>query len=150
VVRELGIPASYIEQTARRELEEIERRRRIYAGGRPAPSLAGRTLIVVDDGVATGGSVRAVLRALAKANAEQVVLAVPVAPKDTFLSLATEADEVVCLATPEPFFAVGLWYEEFNQVADEEVVRLLEEARRWTDRPGRSGRRRDGGAAVHR
>jgi putative phosphoribosyl transferase len=107
-------------------LAEIERRRRVYRGGRPPVPIAGRTVIVVDDGIATGSTARAALRALRAAGAGRIVLAVPVAPHDTLEALRAEADEVVCLATPSPFFAVGAHYDEFAQLADADVEVLLE------------------------
>jgi putative phosphoribosyl transferase len=125
VARQLGIPAAYVEEQKRRELQEIERRRRAYLGDREPLAVKGRTVIVVDDGIATGGTVRASLRALRGAEAGRLILAVPVAAADTIESLRSEADEILCLATPEPFYAVGLYYRDFDQTSDEEVVRLL-------------------------
>ena len=119
----------YIAAEQRRELAEIERRRRLYLGDRGPVPVKGRTVIVVDDGIATGGTVRAALKALRKAGAGHVVLAIPVAPADTIDRLAGDTDEIVCLATPERFHAVGLHYDDFTQTSDEEVVRLLAEAR---------------------
>jgi putative phosphoribosyl transferase len=130
MVDQLGIPASYIEQQKRRELEEIERRRRAYLGDREPLAIKGRTVMVVDDGIATGGTVRASLRALRSAEARRLILAVPVAAADTIESLRSEADEILCLATPEPFYAVGMHYRDFDQTSDEEVVRLLAQAQR--------------------
>lgn len=129
IVRQLQVPHAYIEQQARRELEEIERRRRAYLGNREPLSVRDRTACVVDDGIATGGTVRAAIQGLTKAHARRVVLAIPVAPADTLESLRAEADEIVCLATPEPFYAVGLHYSDFTQTTDDEVVALLEKAR---------------------
>ena len=131
IVGQLALPPGYIEETARREIEEIERRRRAYVGDRKPTPIDGRTVLVVDDGIATGGTVRAVLAALSKSKARQVVLAVPVAPEETVEALRAQADEVVCLATPAPFYAIAPWYGDFGQTADEEVVELLEEARGW-------------------
>lgn len=130
VVAQLGIPAAYIEQQKRRELEEIERRRRAYLGDREPLAIKGRTVMVVDDGIATGGTVRASLRAMRHAEAGRLILAVPVAASDTIVSLRSEADEILCLATPEPFYAVGLYYRDFDQTDDGEVVRLLAQAQR--------------------
>jgi putative phosphoribosyl transferase len=128
LLREVDPPPGYIEMTAHRELEEIERRRAAYVGEREPIPVHGRTVILVDDGVATGGTVRAALRALRKAGARRVILAVPVAPEDVLDSLRAEADEVVVLATPRPFHAVGLWYQDFTQTSDQEVVQLLARA----------------------
>ncbi|MGD9740942.1 MAG: phosphoribosyltransferase [Bauldia sp.] len=129
VIAEIGVPDSYIEAETARQLEEIERRRRSYLGDRRPMPAAGRTVIVVDDGIATGGTVRAALQALRRTRAARTVLAVPVAPKDVLAMLRPEADEIVCLATPEPFLAVGLHYRDFAQTSDAEVVRLLERSR---------------------
>ncbi len=130
LVRLTQASPAYVEETVRRETAEIERRRRLYAGDRKPPALQGRTVILVDDGIATGGTARAALRALARAGAKKRVLAVPVAPADSAAELAEEADEVVCLRTPDPFFAVGEHYEDFAQTTDAEVVRLLQQSRR--------------------
>ena len=128
VVRLVRPKPGYLQSEKTRQLQELERRRRLYRAGRPARGVEGRTIIVVDDGIATGGSAKAVLRALSGRRAGKLVLAVPVAPADTLEALASEADEIVCLAAPEPFFAVGEHYEDFAQTTDEEVVRLLERA----------------------
>jgi putative phosphoribosyl transferase len=122
-------PAGYVEAETQRQLQEIERRRRVYVGGRRPVPTKGRTVIVVDDGVATGGTIRTALKALRRTGAARVVLAVPVAPPDTLETLRREADEVVCLSAPESFFAVGLHYIDFNQTSDKEVIQLLDEAR---------------------
>lgn len=130
VADQLGIPAAYVEQQKRRELEEIERRRRAYLGDREPLAVKGRSVMVVDDGIATGGTVRASLRAMRHAEARRLILAVPVAAGDTIASLRSEADEILCLATPDPFYAVGMHYRDFEQTSDEEVVRLLAQAQR--------------------
>jgi putative phosphoribosyl transferase len=119
-----------VEAETQRQLAEIERRRRAYRGDAPAPGVAGRTVIVVDDGIATGGTVLAALRALRKAGPLRLVLAVPVAPADTIAALAGECDEIICLAQPTPFYAVGAHYANFNQTSDREVIALLEQASR--------------------
>ena len=130
VVRMLAPSPDYIRTEMHRQVAELERRRRAYLGEREPPSLAGRTVIVVDDGIATGGTMRAALRGARKAAPERLVLAVPVAPADTLDTLRDECDEVVCLATPEPFHAVGVWYANFNQTDDDEVRTLLHHAER--------------------
>jgi putative phosphoribosyl transferase len=131
-VRLLHVPPSYIEQEIQRQLQEIERRHQHYLGGRRPVDVEGRVAIVVDDGIATGGTVRAALKGLSLARPAQLILAVPVAPADTIERLRAEADEVVCLMTPDPFYAVGQHYDDFRQTSDREVTTLLNEARRWT------------------
>lgn len=123
--RMAGADAAYLAETKARALAEIERRRRVYLGGRPPLAVAGRTVIVVDDGIATGSTAKAALQALRKAGAARLVLAVPVAPIETVEALRPLADEIVVLATPYPFHAVGLSYESFDQTTDEEVVAAL-------------------------
>jgi putative phosphoribosyl transferase len=123
-----GVDRDYIEAQALKELKEIERRRKVYLRGRAPLPLAGTTAIVVDDGIATGTTVRAALKALRRRNPARLVLAVPVAPHDTVQALRAEVDDVVCLAEPEPFYAIGLHYDDFHQVADEEVLAALDAA----------------------
>jgi putative phosphoribosyl transferase len=135
VIRTVQPRPGYIEAEKQRQLTELERRRRRYVGNRPAISVEGRTAIVVDDGIATGGTVRAALRGLSRLRPARLVLAVPVAPADSLRELALECDHVVCLATPEPFFAVGQHYHDFTQTEDEEVIRLLDEGRQWSAAP---------------
>jgi putative phosphoribosyl transferase len=125
------VPPGYIEDETQRQLKEIERRREHYLAGRRPLDVAGRVTIVVDDGIATGGTARAALNGLPRARPARLILAVPVAPQDTLARLASEADEVVCLMTPEPFYAVGEHYDDFSQTSDREVMRLLDEAQRW-------------------
>ena len=125
IVRHMALPEGYIHNEAHRQLREIERRREEYLGDATPAPIEGRTVIVVDDGIATGGTVRAALQALRKKNPVKLILAVPVAPRDALASLAGECDEVVCLARPEPFYAVGAHYSNFTQTSDEEVKRLL-------------------------
>ena len=127
---ELAIDESYIKSETARQLEEIERRRKLYLGDRPPVPLAGRTVIVVDDGIATGSTVRTALRAIRNAGAGKIVLAVPVAPRDALDELRGEVDEIICLSTPSPFIAVGAHYAEFAQLADADVILLLEERRK--------------------
>jgi putative phosphoribosyl transferase len=128
IVRQVGPSSAYIETQCKRELAEIERRRELYRPGRPPAKLRDRTVIVVDDGIATGGSVKAVLRAVARAHPRRVVLAVPVAPRETIDELSSDANDIVCLSAPEQFRAVGLHYRHFDQTTDSEVVRLLQQA----------------------
>jgi predicted phosphoribosyltransferase len=125
LIRELGIPNSLVERTAVRERLELERRDVLYRGNRHAVDVRDRTVILVDDGLATGSTMQAAILALRQRRPKRIVVAVPVGARETCQSLARSADEVVCLATPEPFNAVGLWYEDFSQTSDEEVRRLL-------------------------
>lgn len=125
-VRRLAdVSRDYIEAEKRRQLEEIDRRRSLWLGGRARVPVKGRTAIVVDDGIATGATVRAALHAIRRANPKRLVLAVPVAPSETMESLSADADEIVCLATPDPFWAISVFYDSFPQVADSEVSALL-------------------------
>lgn len=125
VVQSLGIPAAAIARVVAREEEELERREREYRGTRPPPVLGGRTVLLVDDGLATGASMEVALQAVQRQHPAQVVVAVPVAPADTCARLRPQADAIVCVATPEPFLAVGCWYQEFPQTTDDEVRALL-------------------------
>lgn len=125
IVNQLSVPTGFIHNEAHKELREIERRRDQYLGGRKPVPIAGRTVIVVDDGIATGSTMRAALRAIRQKKPTKLVLAVPVAAPDSILSLQHECDEVICLVTPDPFFAVGAHYENFRQTTDEEVRELL-------------------------
>jgi len=122
---ELGLSDEEIEELARRQLPEIERRREAYYEGRKPTPLAGRTVIVVDDGVATGATVNSALRLIRKQKPARLILALPVAPADAVAKLQQHADEVICLSTPVPFYAVGAHYADFGQVEDEEVIRTL-------------------------
>jgi putative phosphoribosyl transferase len=130
VVAHLAIPAQAIEQVAVREQQEMERRERLYRDGRAPPAIEGRTVILVDDGLATGSTMRAGIAALRRLNPARIVAAVPVAAPEVCEQLSGEADEMVCARTPEPFYAVGLWYEDFGQTSDDEVRELLARARR--------------------
>ena len=132
IVAQLAPHAGYIHEEMQRQIAEMERRRRVYLGDRAPAVIAGRTVIVVDDGVATGGTVKAALRGVRQAKPAQLILAVPLAPRETLAALASECDELICLACPEPFYAVGAHYADFAQTEDEEVIRLLAEARHAT------------------
>ncbi len=128
-VQMFGVDAADVEAVARREQAELERRERLYRGTRAPPAVEGRTLIVVDDGLATGSTMRAAVQALRALRPGRIVAAVPTAAAATCEALRREADAVVCLRTPEPFRAVGLWYEDFSQTGDDEVRALLAGAR---------------------
>ena len=135
MVREFQIPESYLAEESARQLEEIERRRELYLAGTTRAPVEGHTAIVVDDGIATGATMEAAVRATRRANPKHLVLAVPVAPPDTIERLRPQVDEVVCLATPRLFDAIGTFYEDFRQVTDEEVVELLRRAIRSEREP---------------
>lgn len=126
VIREAGLQPAEIHDITRRATAELEARERLYRGGQLAPGLAGDTVILVDDGLATGSTMRAAVQAVRAAGAQRVVIAVPVAPAEVCAELSTAADEVICLRTPEPFYAVGLWYEDFTPVSDDDVRLALE------------------------
>lgn len=120
-----GVDGARFEELAAREREEVDRRLTLYRGDRPGVSLADRTAVIVDDGLATGVSARAAVEVAAGLGAKKVVLAVPVGPPDTVTALREVADEVVCLESPPDFRAVGSWYQDFTQVSDEEVAHIL-------------------------
>jgi len=120
------VSRSEIDAMAKEELQEIDRRTKLYLKDRPRAAVSGRSAIVVDDGIATGTTIRAVIKALRLKGPKSIVIAVPVAPRDAMQELREEADDVVCLETPEPFFAIGLYYQDFHQIQDEEVIRLLQ------------------------
>jgi putative phosphoribosyl transferase len=126
---EACIAQSYIDEQARIELAEIERWRRVYVGSREPLPITGRTAIIVDDGIATGTTVRAAIKGLRRREPARIVLAAPVAPLDTAAQLRREADDVVCLLQPEVFHAIGLFYSDFHQLSDEEVMSALTAAR---------------------
>src|SRR3989440_10054497 len=128
VVRGLNLSATAVQQVAEREAQELYRREEAYREGRPMPDFEGKTVIVVDDGLATGSSMRAAILALRQLHPARIVVAVPAAPSSTCQELATEVDEVVCATTPSPFFAVGASYYDFTQTTDDEVRELLQAA----------------------
>jgi putative phosphoribosyl transferase len=130
----LGVSESYLDREIAEEEREIERRSDAYRRGRPAVNVKDKVAVVVDDGIATGGTATAAVRWAKAQGARKVILAVPVAPAEGVRNLSREVDEVACLETPEPFYAVGQWYQEFPQTSDEEVVRILEEARETNDK----------------
>jgi len=125
LVERLGIPEQMIDAIATRERQELARRERLYRGGRPPPDVRGRTVILVDDGLATGATMNAAIQALRRQNPARIVVAVPTASPDTCEEMKAKADDVICAITPEPFHAVGLWYQDFSQTTDEEVRALL-------------------------
>jgi predicted phosphoribosyltransferase len=124
----LGIPDEVVEQVTREEERELERREREYRDERPPVDVRGRTVILVDDGLATGSSMRVAVLALKQKQPAQIVVAVPVAPRESCEELESVADRVVCAVTPQPFFGVGQWYADFSQTSDEEVRELLRQA----------------------
>jgi putative phosphoribosyl transferase len=125
VVDPLGIPATVIDQVARREQAELERREALYRGDQPPISLPGKTVILVDDGLATGSTMRAAVAAIRHQEPARIIVAVPVGAALTCTEMNAVADDVVCLRTPDPFVAVGLWYRDFSETPDSEVRALL-------------------------
>lgn len=128
VMRRIGVSQNEIENAVRKARAELQRREQTYRGNRPAPRLENRCVILVDDGLATGTTMRAAIDAVRLQQPSQVIVAVPVAPPDTIEVLHESADEVVCLVTPEPFYGVAEWYVDFSQLTDRDVCELLEEA----------------------
>ena len=128
LIRAVGIPAEVVEQVTQEEQRELERREREYRDGRPPVNVHGRTVILVDDGLATGSSMRVAVLALKQKEPAQIVVAAPVAPRESCAELEAVADRVVCAVTPEPFWGVGQWYADFSQTRDEEVRDLLRRA----------------------
>jgi len=133
LIADIGISQEAIQTATIREQQELDRREQTYRGDYPAPEIENRCVILVDDGLATGASMLAAVAALKQRNPASIVVAIPVAPSDTVQRLQQEADDVVCLATPEAFWAVGRWYREFSQIRDDEVTSLLLQA--WNDKP---------------
>jgi predicted phosphoribosyltransferase len=125
-IQYLGVSDVYIQQEVKRQIAEIKRRMKRYLGYGPRPSVEGKTVILVDDGIATGATIRAAIASIRKKKPDSIVLAIPVGPPDTVEELRKEVDLVVCLMTPEPFFAIGQFYRRFEQLDDEEVVQILD------------------------
>lgn len=132
VVQMLGIREQIIELVAAAERRTLEAREQAYRGARPRPVVRGRTVILVDDGLATGATMRAAVVALRAEQPRRIAVAVPVAAADTYEEFKADVDEIICVFTPKQFFAVGMWYEDFSQTLDEEVRELLERATRST------------------
>ena len=128
IIGYLNISEAVIDAIAQRELQELERRERAYRGDRPPLDVGGRTIILIDDGLATGASMRAAVAGLRTQNPAHIVVAVPTAAPETCEALEPEVDQMICATTPEPFYGVSRWYEDFSQTTDEEVKMLLEEA----------------------
>ena len=128
VIEALGITPAEVESVAARELLEVERQQKAFRGDTPLPDLLGRTIMVVDDGLATGSTMRAAVGALRQSNPASIIVAAPVAAAETVRRLRQEADGVICLSAPSDFHAVSMWYEDFSQTSDEEVRNLLESA----------------------
>jgi putative phosphoribosyl transferase len=134
VLSAYGVDPATLDRITAREQRELERREKRYRDDRPPPAMRNRVVILVDDGLATGSTMRAAIAALRVEGPREIVVAVPVGAAETCVAMARLADDVVCLATPEPFIAVGLWYEEFDQTEDDEVHELLERAASRTAR----------------
>jgi len=128
LVRMLGIPDDYLRDESARQLEEIRSRMKKYRGSRPYPQLEGKTVVILDDGIATGSTIQAAAEFVRKKNAAHIILAAPVGPPDTVRELSKIVDRVVCLGTPAAFNAIGEFYEEFEQVEDDTVRKILSAA----------------------
>lgn len=128
IISSFQIPDRVVATVAANELRELERRERAYRGDRPKPDINGKTVILIDDGLATGATMRAAVEALKIKNPAKIVVAVPTAAADTCMFFKERVDEIICVATPEPFYGVGAWYGDFSQTTDEEVCKLLDEA----------------------
>jgi len=128
IIRALNIPNYLIEQISNQEYQELTRREQLYRAGLPPLDMRGKTVILVDDGLATGSSMRAAVSALRQLRPARIVVAVPVASEETCDAFRDLVDEIICAVTPMPFFAVGSWYEDFSQTTDEEVIDLLHRA----------------------
>lgn len=128
VIRLLNVPEEVIRFVAKRELQELQRREQIYRGNRPPPDVRDKIVILIDDGLATGASMRAAVKGLRAQHPARIVVAVPAAAAEVCEAFRHEVDEIVCAMTPEPFQGVGRWYEDFRQMTDDEVRSLLEES----------------------
>lgn len=128
IISSFQIPDRVVATVAANELRELQRRERAYRGDRPKPDINGKTVILIDDGLATGATMRAAVEALKIKNPAKIVVAVPTAAADTCMFFKERVDEIICVATPEPFYGVGAWYGDFSQTTDEEVCKLLDEA----------------------
>lgn len=136
IIQSVGISADQLERAIETKRREVEERVRRFRGDRPSPALRGRTVLLIDDGIATGGSVRAAIVSIRAQQPRKLVLAVPVASPDTIEALAPGVERIISLLAPPDLYAIGLWYEDFSQVSDEEVVRLLDRARREQEGAG--------------
>ena len=132
VLEGLGIPMDVVDAVTERELRELQRRETVYRGWRPAREIEGKTVLLIDDGVATGATLRAAMRTIRSLHPARLVVAVPTAAGSTAAALREEADEWIALMTPEPFFAVGAWYADFGQTLDADVCELLRKACEWS------------------
>jgi putative phosphoribosyl transferase len=130
LIETYDVPADAIERVTALEQRELARREKLYRDGRPAPDVRDHTVILIDDGLATGSTMRAAVEALRAEGARKIVVAVPIAPVDTCEAMRKEVDEIVCAVTPEPFRAVGIWYADFSETSDDEVRELLARAAR--------------------
>jgi putative phosphoribosyl transferase len=128
ILRMLSVSDEIVNFVVRREVQELQRREKLYRGDRPSPEVRDRTILLIDDGLATGASMRAAVSGLRARHPVRIVVAVPVAAAEAFDAIRSEVDEIVCVATPEPFYGVSRWYEDFPQITDDEVRILLEEA----------------------
>lgn len=133
LIRELQIPDEDIDAVAEREAKEVERREKLYRAGRTALNLSGLSVMIVDDGLATGSTMLAAVRAVRTAHPAELIAAIPVGSAEACRRVSKEADECVCLAQPEPFTAVGEWYMDFRQVSDHEVQEILKRSRKATE-----------------
>lgn len=129
IINQLGISQSQIDEVIKKEKSVLEERQNKYTGDRAPIEIENKTVILVDDGIATGSTIRAAIKAIKKLNCKKIVVAVPVAPPDTIEKIRDEVDEMICLKMPYPFFAIGGWYENFGQTSDEEVITLLQKSR---------------------